>query len=782
MAEKKTFAAIEAIEAQIEASSKLRQQKAEELIVEYLREREPLLQRRYELVSGKSDPTDEELQGFQPQGAAAAAAASSPGAASPVTGGGKGGSKGAAAAGKGDKPVAASRGVPFFWLNALCNQEELSTIITPRDRFALEYCEDVRYVRGPAGMAVEFHFSPNNPYFTNTVLRKGVYVKRAGDGRSGDIEEVREEATVIDWRPGRSLLVKADGPAGGDKKRGAGGAGGGKQTGGAKGGKKGKKAAAAPAARTSRKHGKHGGGPPPDLPDPDEENEQEEDDEEQEDGAGEGPAASGRRRACPSFFRFFLPIVQGDKAKKGRELDPTREGDDTEEEEEEEEEEEDQDAEGVAEGGGADAAQRMQERRARDGDILDVLVKKVVPRAVHLYMAAGGGKSGRAIGADDDDEEGFTLVSGSPAGDVAALALSTQRALHALMGLQRRLDELAAGLKAAEWAALVAHIDEVARLAAQRRSLLVGPAGATDKLSIPAFWLRALRATPVGGAAVAHRDEGALAALADVRLVWDTNRMPTPEQPTRSATLELEFLPNRWFSNKVLRRRFTFHAPGGSLNKIGVESSQADPIDWHPGADLTVRYPPGQRPGAGAGSEGQRARAKQVPSFFHYFSNAPGALCRTFNIPGQSRAAQTESSQVQEEFIGELVNVVVNFAGRLAVETKVDADDLGDEREDEDDGEDESEEEEEDEEEEGGDEEAAARRAARRAARAAGRAAGRRKVGAAGEAGEGGFLGVLKRVMSSPLLAVLVLSMFMAQLLLAQEVLDYVRAKFSWAP
>jgi hypothetical protein len=41
--------------------------------------------------------------------------------------------------------------------------------ISHADRGALAYLEDVRYTRGPAGALLEFHFSPNNPYFDNTV-------------------------------------------------------------------------------------------------------------------------------------------------------------------------------------------------------------------------------------------------------------------------------------------------------------------------------------------------------------------------------------------------------------------------------------------------------------------------------------------------------------------------------------------------------------------------------------------------------------------------------------
>ncbi|GIL99448.1 hypothetical protein Vretimale_4580 [Volvox reticuliferus] len=135
------------------------------------------------------------------------------------------------------------------------------------------------------------------------------------------------------------------------------------------------------------------------------------------------------------------------------------------------------------------------------------------------------------------------------------------------------MDAMAADLKRGEWEAWVAHMEEVNKLTARRRTLLVGPAGASGgKLSIPAFWLRALRSVPYGSLLVQHRDERALSYLADIRLSWDMSRMPSPEAPHRRVDLELEFLPNPYFSNHVLRKCFTFHAPGGSLNRMWVAS------------------------------------------------------------------------------------------------------------------------------------------------------------------------------------------------------------------
>lgn len=76
---------------------------------------------RQELVSGKATPTSEELAGYEPA---------------------SDGSHGAAASTK--------AGVPYFWLNALCNQDTLAEEISSRDRQALAYCTSVKAVY-PAG-------------------------------------------------------------------------------------------------------------------------------------------------------------------------------------------------------------------------------------------------------------------------------------------------------------------------------------------------------------------------------------------------------------------------------------------------------------------------------------------------------------------------------------------------------------------------------------------------------------------------------------------------------
>jgi hypothetical protein len=79
---------------------------------------------RQELVSGKATPTTEELAGYEPPSDSSHAAAAS-----------------------------AKAGVPYFWLNALCNQDTLAEEISSRDRQALAYCTSVKAIY-PAGERV----------------------------------------------------------------------------------------------------------------------------------------------------------------------------------------------------------------------------------------------------------------------------------------------------------------------------------------------------------------------------------------------------------------------------------------------------------------------------------------------------------------------------------------------------------------------------------------------------------------------------------------------------
>ncbi|WIA10139.1 hypothetical protein OEZ85_010346 [Tetradesmus obliquus] len=212
---------------------------------EHLQARDKLFKRRQELVSGKATPTSEELAGYVPAGD---------------------GSHGAAASAK--------AGVPYFWLNALCNQDTLAEEISSRDRQALAYCTSVKAVypaaEGPP--TIEMSFS-SNPFFSSNTLRRCL-----GDAESG----AKAVTTDIQWKDSSHNLTIKEVRKGGGK--------------GKKGGK-----------------GKGGS------------------------DAAASSSSSVRLKPCPSFFRFFLPDSSSRGGKVPQHLhDPTALQDEEEEEEEDE--------------------------------------------------------------------------------------------------------------------------------------------------------------------------------------------------------------------------------------------------------------------------------------------------------------------------------------------------------------------------------------------------------------------------------------------------------------
>ncbi|AES65459.2 nucleosome assembly protein [Medicago truncatula] len=98
------------------------------------------------------------------------------------------------------------KGVPYFWLVALQNNDEIADEITERDEDALKYLKDIKYTRTtePQGFKLEFFFD-SNPYFSNTILTKTYHMV-------DEDEFIMEKAigTEIEWLPGKSLTEKKD--------------------------------------------------------------------------------------------------------------------------------------------------------------------------------------------------------------------------------------------------------------------------------------------------------------------------------------------------------------------------------------------------------------------------------------------------------------------------------------------------------------------------------------------------------------------------------------------
>ena len=98
-------------------------------------------------------------------------------------------------------------------------------------------------------------------------------------------------------------------------------------------------------------------------------------------------------------------------------------------------------------GASAAAAARNEARQKLDGEMLEAIIKQVVPRAVHLYLeglegcsasssrpSADGGGRGDDEDGEEEDTEGFHMVdrTGGCGGGVSSLPPHSQMVLHAL--------------------------------------------------------------------------------------------------------------------------------------------------------------------------------------------------------------------------------------------------------------------------------------------------------------------------------------------------------------
>ncbi|XP_062022533.1 nucleosome assembly protein 1;2-like isoform X1 [Rosa rugosa] len=92
------------------------------------------------------------------------------------------------------------KGVPYFWVTAMKNDEVLGQKITKSDDGALKYLKEIKWCRidNSKGFKLEFFFHPN-PYFKNTVLTKAYHMSRD----SQMLEKTT--GTNINWHPGKSL-------------------------------------------------------------------------------------------------------------------------------------------------------------------------------------------------------------------------------------------------------------------------------------------------------------------------------------------------------------------------------------------------------------------------------------------------------------------------------------------------------------------------------------------------------------------------------------------------
>lgn len=102
--------------------------------------------------------------------------------------------------------------IPAFWATVFSNHPQVSSIVTERDEEALQYLTEMEveeFEDIKSGYKVSFHFK-ENPFFINDLLVKEFHI--SDEAADGDLPA--SKSTEIKWKPGKSLVPKADLKAG----------------------------------------------------------------------------------------------------------------------------------------------------------------------------------------------------------------------------------------------------------------------------------------------------------------------------------------------------------------------------------------------------------------------------------------------------------------------------------------------------------------------------------------------------------------------------------------
>lgn len=158
-----------------------------ELEQKYLEKYAPLHERRYKMVTGKEEPTSEEVaKGKELEGEEEEQA-----------------QEAEQEAQEAQEPV---KGIPSFWLTALENLPVVSDTITDRDAEVLDFLQDIKLqylTDGRPGFQLVFVFDPDTPFFKNKTLTKTYYYQNEL-GYSGDFIYDHAEGEEIQWADNES--------------------------------------------------------------------------------------------------------------------------------------------------------------------------------------------------------------------------------------------------------------------------------------------------------------------------------------------------------------------------------------------------------------------------------------------------------------------------------------------------------------------------------------------------------------------------------------------------
>ncbi|KIM23415.1 hypothetical protein M408DRAFT_332349 [Serendipita vermifera MAFF 305830] len=214
---KKRVLALKGVQSDYEGLQLQYKKECLELEKKYTALAEPLYSRRFEIISGKSLPTAEELEKGHKQEVKDKEEFSDSDEEDEEEG-----EEGADPAEKEassflpsepiiDGEPGAGDGIPQFWLTTLRNHSGISELITERDEKALEHLTNVRYEHlsgEKMGFKLLFEFS-ENPFFTNGVLEK-TYFYQDELGYEGDFIFDRAAGVTIDWKADQDLTKEIE--------------------------------------------------------------------------------------------------------------------------------------------------------------------------------------------------------------------------------------------------------------------------------------------------------------------------------------------------------------------------------------------------------------------------------------------------------------------------------------------------------------------------------------------------------------------------------------------
>ena len=172
------------------------QEEVLELEKKYFAKFTPLYQKRTEIVNGRLEPTDAEVEAGETK-------------ADEEEDEEEKAVKQEPAAETNSKIPEDAPGIPEFWLSAMKNQVSLAELITDRDEAALKNLTDIRmeYLDRP-GFRLIFEFGENE-YFANKTISK-TYFYQEDTGYGGDFIYDHAEGDKIDWKPNQDLTVRVE--------------------------------------------------------------------------------------------------------------------------------------------------------------------------------------------------------------------------------------------------------------------------------------------------------------------------------------------------------------------------------------------------------------------------------------------------------------------------------------------------------------------------------------------------------------------------------------------